>query len=95
MEEISPREGDTQRDPLTKAFYAVSIYITIYCLRFALQIRIEAQGLIGAVIGSESFKEEYVFNFVSSWCMELEKLNTIAKSQPQAAYSVFIQLFRG
>ena len=59
-----------------------------------IQITIEGQRLLGAVIGAESFKEEYVANLVSTWCLELEKLSSIAISQPQAAFSAFTLGYR-
>ena len=61
-----------------------------------LDIRISTEGhsLIGAVIGSSSFKEDFVANYVSVWCNELERLSMIAKSQPQAAYCAFIHGYR-
>ena len=45
---------------------------------------------LGAVIGSESFKSEYVKEKVQTWCNEILKLSEIAKSQPQAALSAYI-----
>ena len=59
-----------------------------------IQITTEGQRLLGAVIGAESFKEEYVANLVSTWCLELEKLSSIAISQPQAAFSAFTLGYR-
>ena len=59
-----------------------------------IQITTEGQRLLGAVIGAESFKEEYVANLDSTWCLELEKLSSIAISQPQAAFIAFILGYR-
>ena len=59
-----------------------------------IQITTEGQRFLGAVIGAESFKEEYVAKSVSTWCLELEKLSTVAISQPQAAFSAFILGYR-
>ena len=59
-----------------------------------IQITTEGQRLLGAVIGAESFKEEYVANLVSTWCLELEKRSLIAISQPQAAFSAFTHGYR-
>ena len=59
-----------------------------------IQITTEGQRLLGAVIGAESFKEEYVANLVSTWCLELEKLSSIAISQSQAAFSAFTHGYR-
>ena len=37
-----------------------------------IQITTEGQRLLGAVIGAESFKEEYVANLISTWCLEFQ-----------------------
>ena len=44
---------------------------------------------MGAVIGSESFKQQYVQNKVSKWVCDVEVLSEIAKDEPQAVYSSF------
>ena len=44
---------------------------------------------MGAVIGSESFKLEYVRNKVSKWVRDVEVLSEIAEDEPQAVYSCF------
>ena len=59
-----------------------------------IQITTEGHRLLGAVIGAESFKEEYVANLVSTWCLELKKLSSIAISQPQPAFSAFTLGYR-
>ena len=59
-----------------------------------IKLSTEGQSLLGAVIGSTSFKEEYVNNKVSMWCNELEQLSSIAKSQPHAAYSTFVHGYK-
>ena len=42
---------------------------------------------LGAVIGSEDYKKEYVAEKVEEWVESLYKLTNIAKTQPQAAYT--------
>ena len=37
-----------------------------------IQITTDGQRLLGAVIGAESFKEEYMANLVSTWCLEFQ-----------------------
>ena len=44
---------------------------------------------LGAAIGTKIFIEEYVKQKVLEWKKELERLSTIAISQPQAAYAAF------
>ena len=45
---------------------------------------------LGAVLGLPSFMEEYVCNKVDEWKNEVEKLDTIAGSQPHVAYAAFV-----
>ena len=48
-----------------------------------------------AVIGSSChFKKEFVNSKVSIWCNELERLSSIAKSLPHAAYSYFVDGYK-
>ena len=48
---------------------------------------------LGAVIGSEDYKKEYVKEKVDGWVMSLKKLTNIAKTQPQAAYTCYVKGF--
>ena len=50
-----------------------------------LQITAEGGRHIGAVIGTDSFKELYVSEKVTNWVKDIEKLAEIAKEDPQAA----------
>ena len=50
---------------------------------------------LGAVFGSQDYKDEYVNDLVASWKGELQTLAKIAESQPQAAYSAYIHGFKG
>ena len=59
-----------------------------------IKLSTEGQSFLGAVIGSSSFKEKYANNKVSVWCNELERLSSIAKSQPHAAYSTFVHEYK-
>ena len=45
---------------------------------------------LGAAIGSNDFKTDYIQAKVSKWCDEIHNLAEIAKSQPHAAYSAYI-----
>ena len=49
----------------------------------------EGQRHLGAVIGSQEFKDQYCREKVLRWKGELEALSQIARSQPHAAYIVF------
>ena len=44
---------------------------------------------MGAFIGSEFFKKQYVEKKISKWIEDIEALANIAKDEPQAAYSCF------
>ena len=59
-----------------------------------IKITSDGHRLLGAVIGSTCFREEYVNSKVSTWCTELENLYSIAKSQPHAAYAAFVQGYK-
>ena len=49
---------------------------------------------MGAVVGSDSYKYEYVDNLVKDLNSQLCMLSTVAESQPQAAYSAFLSGFK-
>ena len=49
---------------------------------------------MGAIVGSEIYKREYVDDLVKDWNSQLRILSTIVESQPQAAYSAFVSGFR-
>ena len=55
-----------------------------------INITIDGKRHLGAAIGTEIFKNEYMEDKVSKWCKEIEILADIAKSQPHAAYAAFI-----
>ena len=45
---------------------------------------------LGATVGSEEFKEEYVKMKVEEMTMKLKKLSKIGETEPHAAYAAFI-----
>ena len=55
-----------------------------------INITVEGKRHLGAALGSEEFKQEYIDEKVQDWCKNIEMLAKIAESQPQAAYSAFI-----
>ena len=55
-----------------------------------IRITTAGRSYLGSTIGGESFKETYIKNKVEQWVSELEKLASIASSQPQAAYTILI-----
>ena len=54
-----------------------------------VQITTEGDRHLGAVLGSESFKHEFVKRKVCSWVKDIEELATVAKEEPQIAYTAF------
>ena len=45
---------------------------------------------LGAALGTEEYKFDYIDHKVTEWCERLRKLSEIAKSQPHAAYAAYI-----
>ena len=52
-----------------------------------INITTDGKRHLGAAIGSEEFKDEYINNKVNEWCKQVKGLANIAKSQPHAAYA--------
>ena len=52
-------------------------------------ITTEGQRHLGAVVGSQCFREQYVKELVEGWVKEVETLAEYAASEPQAAYAAF------
>ena len=45
---------------------------------------------LGAVIGNEAFKQEYVCEKIEEWVLEIESLAEIALIEPHAAYAAYV-----
>ena len=54
-----------------------------------VQITTKGERHMGAVVGSEQFKKQYVENKVSKWVQDVQALAEVAGDEPQAAYSCF------
>ena len=54
-----------------------------------IHISYEGQKHLGAAIGSDDFKAQYVTSKVSKWVQDLENLAKIAKEEPQIALSAY------
>lgn len=54
-----------------------------------VNITIEGKRQLGAALGTRSFVEEYVHQKVAAWVQEIERLSSIAITQPHAAYAAF------
>ena len=59
-----------------------------------LNINNEGKRHLGAVIGTEEFRKEFVIIRVNDWVAELKLLSKIAEFCPQAAYHAFTSGFR-
>ena len=54
-----------------------------------VNITTEGQRHIGAALGSENFRKEYVKSKVDCWIKDIKNLSKIAQEEPQAALSAF------
>ena len=54
-----------------------------------ISITAEGKRHLGAAIGNPTFKQQYVQNKISGWVKGIERLSTIANTQPHAAYAAF------
>ena len=55
-----------------------------------LQITIEGQRHLGAVIGSAEFRDQYVTDKIQGWVEELKMLEKVAKVEPHVAYCAYL-----
>ena len=54
-----------------------------------ISITTEGERHLGAVIGSEEYKQKFVENKISKWVNDVETLAEIAQDEPQSVYSCF------
>ena len=59
-----------------------------------MNITIQGKKHLGAAIGSNKYREEYVKDIINDWNNQLILLSSIVKSEPQAAYSAFVSGFK-
>ena len=59
-----------------------------------VRITTEGQRDLGAVIGSQEYKDRYCSGKVRGWKENIELLAEIAKSQPHAAYIAFTRGYK-
>ena len=55
-----------------------------------LNITCDGRKHLGAAIGSEKYRSEYVESLINNWVTEINLLSEIAKIEPHVAYSAFI-----
>ena len=59
-----------------------------------INITTDGRKHLGAVVGSDTCKIQYVGDLVDDWNTQLKLLSTLAETQPQAAYLAFVSGFR-
>ena len=59
-----------------------------------IQITSSGKRHLGAVIGDETFKDEYVYEKIGEWMNEIEVLAEIALIEPHAAYAAYVHGFQ-
>ena len=59
-----------------------------------VNITTEGRKYLGGFIGTKQGKEKHVNNLVEKWSKQLIQLSSIAKFEPQAAYTAFVSGFR-
>ena len=59
-----------------------------------INIATDGRKHLGAVVGSDTYKSQYVEDLVDDWNTHLKLLSTIAATQPQAPYLTFVSVFR-
>ena len=58
-------------------------------LKIVINVTVEGQKHLGAVIGSRDFLENYVSDKVDNWVREVAQLAEFAQTQPQASYDAY------
>ena len=59
-----------------------------------IQITKRGKRHLGAIIGTDGYRDEYVLDKINRWSSELQLLCEIAKIEPQAAYSCFVSGYK-
>ena len=54
-----------------------------------IKITLTGERHLGAVIGTQEFRDEYVNKKVKTWVEDIEQLSVIAEDEPQLAYSAY------
>ena len=82
--QMPPRHGSLSKkanlEEATALFQGTGVSITV-----------EGKRHLGAAIGTHSFVEKYVQRKVSGWVRDVERLSSIAITQPHAANAAFTQ----
>jgi len=89
LEEEGPKYGYFVNAKKTWLLVKEEFFITAVQAFSGTNVRITTAGRreLGAPIGPRKFTEEFVQGKVAHWVKQLDRLTTIARSQPHAAYS--------
>ena len=63
--------------------------------KYGIQITTQGRPLLGALIGTADFSDQYINDMVSCWDTELKVLTGFASLQPQAAYAAYTHGLHG
>jgi hypothetical protein len=59
--------------------------------KYNVKITCEGERHLGAVIGSDQFRESYINDKVSGWVADVKELTSYAEDDPQIAYCAFVK----
>ena len=59
-----------------------------------IQISIEGERHLGAIIGTEQNKKNYINSKIGEWGEEIKFLSDIATTYPQAAYTAYVSSYQ-
>ena len=54
-----------------------------------IKVTLTGERHLGAVIGTQEYRDEYVNNKIETWVSDIEQLSVIAQDEPQLAYSAY------
>ena len=54
-----------------------------------IKVTLTGERHLGAVIGTQEYRDEYVNNEIETWVADIEQLSAITEDEPQLAYSAY------
>ena len=55
-----------------------------------INITTDGRKHLGAVVGSDTYKVQYIENLIDDWNTQPKLLSTLTETQPQATYLAFV-----
>ena len=92
LNEFGPKYGYFPKPSKTILILKDPQYLTLANDLFAgtgIKFSTSGERHLGAVIGSERYREEYVTTKVKNWIQDVEQLTILANEEPQLAYSAY------